>query len=269
MSYKRELILLRPKDGRIIPTELGRSRADEKKCALPQVRNYSLIHIILRGVLRISGKSISRGEVALLPEGIPHAFELDSDFDQIWIGFSGDGAPDLLRAFGIPTHKNSTFRLTGGEELLGSIEERFSEAMKTEDHTSVLELLLSILSHLGEYKNHAERSYVESAKLFMDRSFSHRITMEDVAASVRISEKHLCRLFVAELGIPPKDYLTERRLETARELLVSTDMLVKEVARSVGYSNEIAFSSAFRKRFGYPPSEAARRERSAARRFAK
>ena len=59
--------------------------------------------------------------------------------------------------------------------------------------------------------------------------------------------------FTARVGQPPLQYLTACRMRKAKQLLRQTDLGVKVVASKVGYSNESAFSNAFRRLIGMSP----------------
>lgn len=59
--------------------------------------------------------------------------------------------------------------------------------------------------------------------------------------------------FTVTLGIPPHEFLSERRLERAARLLVHTNLPVKTVAGRVGFKSRSHFSHAFRTRFGIDP----------------
>jgi transcriptional regulator GlxA family with amidase domain len=60
--------------------------------------------------------------------------------------------------------------------------------------------------------------------------------------------------FRAVLGRSPIRYLTEWRMHLAQDLLATTDLGVGVVARRVGYDAEEAFSRAFKRAHGEPPS---------------
>ena len=68
------------------------------------------------------------------------------------------------------------------------------------------------------------------------------------------SRSHLTRLFRERYGTSPKRYINELRLERARELLISTDIQISEVAEAVGFLSESHFSKVFRERYGIPPA---------------
>lgn len=87
-------------------------------------------------------------------------------------------------------------------------------------------------------------------------------TVELLARHVHTSRASLAVRFRSNVGEPPMTYLTRWRLTLAGDLLQSADTTVTEVARSVGYLNAYAFSTAFKRHVGATPSEF-RRHRAA------
>jgi AraC-like DNA-binding protein len=60
--------------------------------------------------------------------------------------------------------------------------------------------------------------------------------------------------FTRAVGQPPMGYVISSRLQRGAQLLRQTDAPLAAIARQVGYSTEFAFSSAFRREYGVPPS---------------
>lgn len=255
MSYSRSLILLPATNSPIYVTELGRSFADEPRQAFPQIRSYYILHIITGGVLRFSDQKLGSSDALLLSEGLTHSFSFDGGFDNFWIGFCGTGTRKLLEAFSIPTDTHTVLGVKDISRLAPRLTSAFDEISESRDPTLALSLLLSLLPHLDTYKKYASPSIVERAAAFMDTSFAYGITMEDVADVVSVSEKHLCKLFVRELALTPKQYLIRKRMTVAKELLLTTDMRVGEIAYSVGYPSALAFSSAYKGYFSLSPTD--------------
>ena len=75
------------------------------------------------------------------------------------------------------------------------------------------------------------------------------------------SPSTLLRHFRRDLGQSPHAYIKTRRLEEARRLLQAGSTPVGDVAMLVGYENFAAFSTAFKRHFGAPPSSFRRRDR--------
>lgn len=66
---------------------------------------------------------------------------------------------------------------------------------------------------------------------------------------------HLQRLFKQETGLCLGAVIAERKLGEAAHLLSATDVVVKEVAYTVGYRHPSSFVRAFRRRFGKSPTQ--------------
>jgi AraC-like DNA-binding protein len=95
-------------------------------------------------------------------------------------------------------------------------------------------------------------------------------TIESLAREVSLSRATLTRRFSTLVGEPPLSYLTRWRMELAARHLRETDKAVNAIARQVGYASEFAFSRAFSRLRGLPPSRyrtelRQRREAAAAR----
>jgi AraC-like DNA-binding protein len=75
----------------------------------------------------------------------------------------------------------------------------------------------------------------------------------ELARALGITPRHLQRLFAAQLGRSPREWLNEQRLLAARQMLRQA-RAVKEVAYALGFSSLPQFSRDFRSRFGVRPS---------------
>ena len=84
---------------------------------------------------------------------------------------------------------------------------------------------------------------------------TERLTVFDVAEAISINDRYLYSLFMKFEGIPPKEYILKRKLETAADLLESTDMPVMEIAAVVGFSDIYSFSKAFKSKFDLSPTK--------------
>ncbi|HZQ79914.1 MAG TPA: AraC family transcriptional regulator [Acidimicrobiia bacterium] len=79
-------------------------------------------------------------------------------------------------------------------------------------------------------------------------------TVPELAARAAVSRSRLDARFRELLGRPPIRYLADWRMHVARDLLATTELSVFAVARRVGYDSEEAFSRAFKRARGKPPS---------------
>jgi AraC family transcriptional regulator len=78
------------------------------------------------------------------------------------------------------------------------------------------------------------------------------------AAQARLSAYHFARAFKRSTGMAPHEFVTMRRMERAKTLLLSTRHSVPEIVHTLGYSN-VNFRRLFRRYTGFLPSDLRRR----------
>ena len=83
----------------------------------------------------------------------------------------------------------------------------------------------------------------------------HNWTIEDLAKEVGLSRSVLAERFGDLVGLPPMQYLAKWRMQIAAELLRGGGANIATIAAETGYGSEAAFSRAFKKVVGVPPSE--------------
>lgn len=79
-------------------------------------------------------------------------------------------------------------------------------------------------------------------------------TVAEMAEVAAMSEEHLRRLCVRELGRSPGKHVTSLRIQRACHLLATTDEKISSIAREVGYQSPFSFSTIFRQWTGLKPS---------------
>lgn len=83
----------------------------------------------------------------------------------------------------------------------------------------------------------------------------HRpITISAVAAHAHMSKRHFMRRFVEHTGLTPMQWLLTNRVLAARQLLMSSDLPLKQIAARVGFPSARALSDQFRLRTGTAPT---------------
>ena len=95
-------------------------------------------------------------------------------------------------------------------------------------------------------------SYIESH--IGDNSITNKL----LAQKMNISEVYLRKLFLSNLGITPKQYILELRINKAKQLLVYSNYSVTKISEKCGFSSPYHFCRAFKSKTGIPPTEYAR-----------
>jgi AraC-like DNA-binding protein len=97
--------------------------------------------------------------------------------------------------------------------------------------------------------------FVGRALTALHREPSHAWTLESLAREVGLSRSALAERFVQFVGQPPMQYLANWRMQLASTMLLAGQDGIAEIAGRVGYESEAAFSRAFKKAVGTPPSQ--------------
>lgn len=113
--------------------------------------------------------------------------------------------------------------------------------------------LQGIRSEEGE-KNYSSR--VVKVIRFIRKNYEKDISVGDAAQILGLNGEYLNKIFKKETGESFSRYLTQVRMEKAKELLESGQFNVNEVSARTGYKSSQYFSITFRRYMGYSPSEA-------------
>lgn len=103
-------------------------------------------------------------------------------------------------------------------------------------------------------------AHLRDAKDLMDRSYAEPLDLDAIASAAGYSRFHFVRAFRGAYGRTPRDYLSARRIERARDLLRTANLTVTEVCFLVGFSSLGSFSALFKREMGVTPSEYRARE---------
>lgn len=96
---------------------------------------------------------------------------------------------------------------------------------------------------------------VMDVKNYIDEHYMDDISVESLADQFQISMSHLNRIFKQSFQISCKEYITEVRVEQAKEHLKTSVLTISEIGNMVGYPDANYFAKVFRKRTGMTPKE--------------
>jgi AraC-like DNA-binding protein len=91
------------------------------------------------------------------------------------------------------------------------------------------------------------------ARKFIDLCYDLPLDLKEISSHACFSRYHFLRLFRQAFNKTPHQYLVERRIERAKELLSSEDLRVTDICFEVGFESLGSFSSLFHKTVGHPP----------------
>lgn len=134
-----------------------------------------------------------------------------------------------------------------------------TEVNHTESLDELKEFLLKFFERIhmitSQKRASINQNLVDEIRRYIDEKYYEDITLSGMASQYKISPGYLSLLFTERTGKNFSDYLTERRIKKAQELLKHTDMKIYEIAGATGYNDSYYFSACFKKVVGVTPSE--------------
>lgn len=112
----------------------------------------------------------------------------------------------------------------------------------------------SITSYARTQRSSQHEHLLKQILSFVDERMEHDLTLNAVADSMYINSSYLSRLFKQEMGKTFSDYVLERKMTKARELLLD-GRKVHDTAVMTGYKEDSYFIKVFRKYWGVTPGE--------------
>ncbi len=145
------------------------------------------------------------------------------------------------------------------QELPASFSSWINEIENFVTFSGVKQYMLSEFYSLSKSLRKNKRANIPqpvlSAQEYIQNNTLAKIMVEDVAAYVHLSESHFALVFKKHTGVTVRDYIISCKLEKAKELLLSKAYNVMEIAEMLEYSDYRSFSRAFKKHYGYSPTE--------------
>mgnify|MGYP005848240315 FL=1 len=107
---------------------------------------------------------------------------------------------------------------------------------------------------LAPVGGHKTRAAIQAALEYCAENFRRGLSREEVARAVGYSASHLGHLVSTQLGHSLSEYLNNLRISEGRRLLEDSDLTVREIAASIGYTDAAHFTRAFRRATGASPT---------------
>ena len=140
---------------------------------------------------------------------------------------------------------------------LSSMELNMSNIKSIEQlRDQVQKILCSALTYRDTQTNGQSKHLIRQAKEYIQNRYTDpELSLNKIAAQVNLSASHFSVVFSQETGQTFKEYLTEIRINKAKELLRMTALRSADIAYQVGYNDPHYFSTVFKKNTGLSPIE--------------
>lgn len=180
-------------------------------------------------------------------------------WDITLLSLSGELCTFFLTQF--PSVFENPYLLSSATTIWTSIEKLMQTSESIQDAADVLrfKLLTDIFTELCIQDNDFSTPvsdfppYVLALKSAIDTEYPHEFSLEKYEFILKISKYRLCREFSRCYQISPLQYLNHVRLEHAKNLLLTTNLTVKEIGSAVGIHNTNHFINLFKRETGNTP----------------
>ena len=120
-----------------------------------------------------------------------------------------------------------------------------------------------IEKNLISKENEKESSKIAVIRALMDYIDSHfgeNISRDSIAEAFHYSPSYFSTVFHKLAGVTISEYITNRRMNKAKDMICNSDMLISDIIKTVGYRSESLFYRNFRKYFSINPNELRRKK---------
>ncbi|MBM6775565.1 AraC family transcriptional regulator [Olsenella profusa] len=257
-----------------MPFQYGRKACEPGHAFGPARRSHYLFHYVISGSGTLlatnengveTSYQLSGGEGFLIFPGQVNTYvaDLADPWEYIWVEFDGIRVKEDLELAGL-SMSSPIYRAHSTELCVRMVDEmrylvanRDASPLHLIGHTYLfLDYLLRSVEHIqSSPSSKLQDFYIREALDFVTKNFDQDITVEDMARQVGLNRSYFGKVFKAAMGKSPQQYLIGYRMTKAAELLKLTTLPIGEVARTVGYPNQLHFSRAFKGAYGVSPRD--------------
>lgn len=133
--------------------------------------------------------------------------------------------------------------------------------------TSLEELCMLVQTHIAEFLHHRRKPDDQSSShiideiiQYMEEHLEQDISLNSIAREFHFNTSYLSNLFKRQTGTGLKEYMTQRRMERAKDLLCSTNLKIQQIASKCGYEDDSYFVQLFKRQTGFSPSQYRKRK---------
>jgi|SRR5699024_6267674 len=96
---------------------------------------------------------------------------------------------------------------------------------------------------------------IDAVITYIHQNIHNPISLSDLANHVAYSPFHFTRIFKEQIGISPLYYVSSLRLQKAKDMLLKTNLTVRDIGLEVGQQSLGTFTTRFTERVGQTPSQ--------------
>ena len=216
---------------------------------------------------------VRKGEVLIIPPDTPHSLSMEEGSSRYLFLFEPDAIMSMRDIKSIAMYFNKPFHLRDGSEAHVRIRElllRARDAYEKREmrcNTGCYSCILRIYATLGQQYlsgvrprtddglRNMDSEVITAVMTYINNHYREELSLEDVARFAGFSRYYFSRSFKRQTGYSFKDYLCQKRLQVAMDLLIRTNHSMRDVAIESGFGSVATFNRVFREKKGCTPTQ--------------
>lgn len=148
------------------------------------------------------------------------------------------------------------FSIDVEKNLQLEVKEKLRTSKSREQYFMILDMIFEeIFDVIIKEKRVTYKEEMTYALQFIEKHLTKDLTLESAASYMNISTHYFSKLFKSEVGENFIDYVTDKKVERAKELIKDTDTPLNTIAFELGFNEANYFSKVFKKKTGITPSQ--------------
>lgn len=224
-------------------------------------------HLVVKGQGTLKSSTgrykLVAGDMFMLWPGISHEYWEDPDdpIEFYWVRILGPGGPQLGREWGASPEKpviRPAVPEMAGESIKALHTYWGRENRDPHEGLSLLHRFIAASKPASRNRPASQqtpRDLVLQAGVIAETFLETGLNVAELAGHLGISRTKLWRAFLEETGSSPLHFLREKRLKRAQSLLRHTDLKIREISRTCGFSSEKYLHQMFKSVLGTTPGQ--------------
>jgi AraC-like DNA-binding protein len=230
------------------------------------LNGYYLVFISRgKGILEMEHKNttpVSAGTCFFLFPGIWHRYRPEAKYgwEEYWVGFNGNYSANLVKN-GVFGPDNAIIDVGLNEGLLTLFHTLIKITTIAEPGYQQIAIgvtlqILGLVVTASKYQQPSvslESRLISKAKFILQETIDNPLNLEEMVKELPMSYSKFRKTFKDLCGISPKQYHLNLRLDKAKDLLLSTNLTINQIADQTGFESIFYFSRRFKSKNGVSP----------------
>ena len=244
-----------------------------------EAHNHSAVEILLtlEGTVTYTVEDklyqVRKGEILIVPPDTLHSLSMGEGSSRYLFLFESDAIMAMRDLKAMASYFHKPFHLRDGSDAHVRIRElllRAREAYEKREmmwNTMCYSCILRVYATLGQRylsgikprtgdnMRNMDSEVINAVMTYINNHYREELSLEDVARFAGFSRYYFSRSFKRQTGYSFKDYLCQKRLQVAMDLLIRTNRSMRDVAIESGFGSVATFNRVFREKKGCTPTQ--------------